>query len=353
MRPNTAAGYTHRVADFKEPVHHTGGKLTIHTSGGRYQLGYTHQSAKRAALVELVAIKGNPVAIVPFGGVNLNPDPDPPQLMTMLPSDEEAMFGRRCPKCESYFRTKHVTTTYCPYCDVRVPWRDFFTKDQREFVRRQYDSILAALAGPDGDTTLDFDAELAELTRSDRWVYSEEKQQTHIKCSNSECGMEFDVLGEYVRCPNCATSTARSVVTRRLAELSSDFERDAKDIPKDQVEQRQRRWRHYVPAVISEFEVLGREIAGALALIPCTPGRRKAIKELSFQHPLTTAKRLNEWFELDLLYHLGQEECGFLDRMFNRRHLFAHCGGSIRSIWIRLAIRPFASTKWFESIAGR
>lgn len=318
------------MAEFKDAVPHTGGVLTIHKKGSTYSLGYRHANANRMALVQILAIKGKPVAIVPMGGISLNPpEPDPPEVHTMMPTDAEGMFGRRCPKCDSYFRAGHIGTTFCPYCETRAPWRDFITAEQREFVRRQHDAILAALTGPDGDTTVDFDAQNAALTRKDNWVYEEERQQTRFMCSDSSCATESDVLGEYVRCPGCGKRTARDVITRKMANFSSDFESDAANIPKDQHELRQRRWQHYILAIVAEFEALGRDLSAALALLPCTPKRRKAIELLPFQHPIAVAEHIEQWFGFDILENVNQVDRDFLHRMFNRRHLFTHRGGKV------------------------
>jgi hypothetical protein len=203
------------------------------------------------------------------------------------------------------------------------------TDAQREFVRRQYEAILQALKGPDGETRINFDAQNAELTRSDRWVYSEEKQQTHFQCSNPECRVEVDVLGEYVRCPVCGKLRAREVIDRKLSEFSADFESDDQRIATDQQEERQRRWRYYVPAVTAEFEVFGRDMLRELSLLPAAPSRRKKILELSFQNPKSAAETLKTWFEFDILRGVDEGERDFLHKMFNRRHLFAHNGGRV------------------------
>jgi Zn finger protein HypA/HybF involved in hydrogenase expression len=249
------------------------------------------------------------------------------KLLTMLPTDAEAMFGRTCPKCHSYFRTQRFDTEYCPYCDADAGWTDFITQEQLAFLKKEYEAIIEAFKGPDGETTVNFDAQVKELTREDSWIYSEEKQQTHFACSH--CKLESDVLGEYVRCPGCGVRTARAVITRKIADFAADFEKDVADIPAAEREQRQRRWKHYVPAVVAEFEALGRDIAFALSLLPLTPSRRKAITELAFQNPTVVAVRLKEWFGFDILEGMSEEDRTFLLRMFNRRHLFTHSGGKV------------------------
>lgn len=313
------------MAEFKDSVEHTGGVLTIHKQGHGYSLSYSHVSSKRLALVELVAVDGEPVEFVPMNA----PEQQAPQrrVLTMLPTDEEGLYGRRCPNCGSYFRASHPFTRHCPYCDATAKEIAFFTDSQREFIRRQFDAIVRAMEGADRDTAINFDAQIAAPTREGAWVYSEEKQQTLFKCSS--CRTEFDVLGLYVRCPQCAKRTAREVIERKLSDLSTDFEADAANIPKEQREQRQRRWRHYVPGCVAEFEALGRDVAVVLSRLPGVPSRRAAIASLSFQNVTSAAAKLHEWIGFDIFQGLSDSDKAFLHRMFNRRHLFAHCGGKV------------------------
>jgi hypothetical protein len=316
------------MTEFKDPVPHTGGTLTISIRGRMYQLGYTHYNHNRAGLVQLIAVNGEVVDSAPIHGMGAGAEH--PDLMTMLPTDSEGMYGRRCPKCDSYFRASHPFSEFCPYCSHKGPWQGYMTDAQREFIRRQYETIRALLGGPDGETTIDFDTQNTDLTRPDRWVYSEERQQNHFQCNASpKCRVEVDVLGEYVRCPECGKRRAREVIDRTLAGLSTDFEADAQRIATDQQEQRQRRWRYYVPAVTAEFEALGRDVLAELARLPTKPSRRRKLLDLSFQDPRTAAAMLEAWYAFDILRGLDESERDFLHKMFGRRHLFAHCGGRV------------------------
>ena len=80
---------------------------------------------------------------------------------------------------------------------------------QRDFIKAQYDAILSALASADGDTMVNFDAKISEPSIDDPGTHSEEKHQTHFKCSS--CELESGVPAEYLRCPQCGTRTARTV----------------------------------------------------------------------------------------------------------------------------------------------
>lgn len=316
------------MADFKDPVPHTGGVLTIHKQGNKYQLSYNHMNPNHMALVQLVAVDGKPSRSLPFGGLSLDDSSrrTSPEVLTMLPTDSEGMYGRRCPKCRSYFRSNSPFTEFCPYCDAKANDLEFFTEPQLDFIKRQHDAIVAAMNGPDGDTAVNFDDQVTEPTRPGTWVYAEEKQQTHFKC---HCRTESDVLGEYVRCPGCGKRTARAVFARRFADLSADFEGDAQNIPKDQRGSRERRWRDHVVRSIAEFEALGRDVARALSQLPATPARRTDIRRQSFQNIIGAAERLKAWLGFDILVGISDDDRTFLRRMFNRRHLFAHLGGKV------------------------
>jgi hypothetical protein len=310
------------MPDFKDPVPHTGGVLTIHKRGKGYSLSYHHVNFNQAGLVELVAVKGEAIGFIDMTGVRLA---EAPQVRIFLPTDAEGMYGRSCPSCQSYFRVQFAPTELCPYCGYEEAPVKFPTAPQRDFIRRQYDAIVAAIDGPDGDTSVSFDEQVAEPTR-DAWVYSDEKQQTHVKCA---CRQEYDVLGEYVRCPTCGKRTAREVFTRKMAALSTDLEADAQRIPTDQREERERRWRHYVVACVAEFEALGRDIATVLASLPSVPARRKALSSMSFQSVIEAAGRLRDWFSFDVVKGIDQDERAFVAKMFGRRHLFSHNGGRV------------------------
>jgi len=315
------------MAEFKDSIPHTGGIITIRKRGQQYSLGYRHVGMHAASVVQLLAVDGRAAAVIPVGGLSLRDDPPPPQLRVLVPSDRHGMFGRQCPKCKSYFRTETATTELCPYCDHSALGLDFLTDYQREFVKTQYEAILRALLGENGETAVNLDAKIAEPSIADPWVYSEEKQQTHFKCAS--CGLQSDVLGEYVRCPQCGTRTAHAVIELKLKGLTDDFESDAKTILTEDREQRQRRWRHYVPTCVAEFEALGRDLAVALARLPLTPARRTALLDLSFQNILTAARHLKEWYGFDILNGISEDDRAFLHRMFNRRHLFSHRGGKV------------------------
>lgn len=310
------------MAEFKDQIPHSGGQLTIRKQGNAYQLIYTHQNANRVALVELVAQNGKPVRwlnmVEEMQQMNR---PAAPSVRIEFPTDAEAMWGRTCPHCKSYFRSASPYTEYCPYCGHKADSLEFLTESQKDFVKKIHDATIAAMQGPDGETTINFEKP------DGGWAYADEKQQNHFTCAR--CELEFDVLGEYVGCPSCATRTARSVIQRKLKEIEADFEQDATTIPKDQRDQRQRRWRQHVVTAVAEFESLTRDIIASLAKFPHTPKRRKEIEELNVLYLRNADVRLGEWFGFELLAGLDEPDRTFTNIMVQRRHLFAHNAGKV------------------------
>lgn len=133
------------MVEFKDSIPHTGGIITIRKRDTQYSLGYRHVGMHAASVEQLLAVDGRAAAVIPFGGLSLRDDPLPPQLRVLAPSDRHGLFGRQCPKCNSYFRTETITTQLCPYCDHAAPGLQFLTDYQREFVKTQYEAILRAV----------------------------------------------------------------------------------------------------------------------------------------------------------------------------------------------------------------
>src|SRR5262249_52127015 len=116
------------MPDFKDPVPHTGGTLRIRKRGQGYALEYVHMNFNRAGLVELIAVDGAPVAYAPVAALGLGKRSGP-ELLTMLTTDAEGMYGRRCPECHSYFRSQHPFTRFCPYCHAEREGLAFLTQE--------------------------------------------------------------------------------------------------------------------------------------------------------------------------------------------------------------------------------
>jgi uncharacterized Zn finger protein (UPF0148 family) len=309
---------------FKDSVPPTGGKLTISARG---YLEYSSQNKNRSALVELMAENGAAVDFAPFGGINLRSANLMPKVRVMVPSDAEGMFGRQCPECGGVFRATHLGTDLCPYCDHAAEALDFLTNAHKSFIETQYKAILE-VQRTGRDVTIDFEERAETPAADDPWIVTERKNQTHLKCA---CRTEFDVLGEFVRCPSCGTPTARQVMDRRMADLRADFERDDASIPKDASNRavRSRKWQSYVPICVSEFEAVARYMVRYLSAFPMTDRRRAQLQGVATHNLPAIDRIVRDIFDIELLRDFTDGDREFLLRMFARRHLFAHCGGVV------------------------
>ena len=114
-------------------------------------------------------------------------------------------------------------------------------------------------------------------------------------------------------------------------DLRDDFARDDAMTPQDPANRqvRARKWRQCVAACVAKFEVFARDQQKYLARFPMTPRRRKELEEASPQAILSFAGLLEGSFDIAILRDVDADDRDFLKRMFNRRHLFAHKGGTV------------------------
>src|SRR5713101_1278654 len=94
------------------------------------------KGAGGVSLIQIgVSLDGARLEYWPMHGVNMNPKPEAPMVPVMLVSDREQFFGRSCPNCKTYFRTRRVAELLlCPYCSTRAPLVLFTTENQLRFI---------------------------------------------------------------------------------------------------------------------------------------------------------------------------------------------------------------------------
>lgn len=311
------------MADF-EDVQHTGGTITINRRGKQYQLSYVHQRPVRMVMAQLiVSSEGTPLGYAPFHGMGWQPEPEP-EFMVFFASDEEGMFGQQCPACTSYFRSTSSSSSHCPYCGATPGPMAFFTSAQRLFFKAFAKAILTA---PEGETRVNLDQLLDAIpeNKQNPWRYAEQRQQTHFKCDRCKCA--FDVLGEYVQCPDCPQTTHSRVVANKLAERLAEFETATASLT-DRTE-RGNRWQQLLVGCVADFDGFASDIRDRLRRLPATPSRKQALGQLSFQNVVKAAERLDQWYGIDILKGIASDDREFLNVMFNRRHLFVHRAGRV------------------------
>jgi hypothetical protein len=277
------------------------------------------KSRFRAMHALRVSLQGRILGYLPMGGICRRERPPDMEFPVTLNSDMKGMFGRRCPKCKSYFRMSAVSDSlYCPYCGIQDGLTEFLTDNQRLYVNKIIEMAREAIEKRE-TLELDLDAVIDELPNNrPSWLYVEEKQQNIYECKHCQCS--FDVLGEYGTCPNCGEINAQELFISKMDALWAELvERLAAkqiaegDIPGSALAQ-----------MISTFEAMANFLKKRLALIPMTPRRRKEFERLSFQRFVESSDSLRNWFGIDMLKALGDADVRFVNIQFHRRHLVIH-----------------------------
>lgn len=165
------------------------------------------------------------------------------------------------------------------------------------------------------------------------WTYTEQQQQHHFKCSG--CQTPSDVLGEYAWCPACATSNGSLVIEQKLKAA----EREIQDTDANVKErtQRGRVWEGVNVSLFSDFEGLANHLKKRLLLFPAIPKRKASLEGVSFQRLLDAASSLSNWFGIELLHGITDDDKQFIQLMLQRRHIFIHNSGIADADYLRLS----------------
>ena len=308
----------------------------IELSGGRIEfkkgpeggVSIGHRSANPWPLSMFqvcVSFDGKILGTVPFGGIGqVIPYPQP-SLLAWVISDRHGMFGRRCPKCQSYFRTDACPGDhFCPYCGHSGKSTHFLTSNQLKYIEKFCNSFIEAHDG-DRDVILDLDNLAKELPENKpQWLYSEEMQQNSYRCAH--CKTKYDILGEYGLCPQCGRPNLAAVFTARLDALEKEFQ-EAEATLTDRHE-REVEWEKLTRCV-SEFESMANQLRSYLLRYPATPERKAALRPLAFQNILKANDALRDWYGFEILERVSDVDRRFLHIMFNRRHVFTHNAGRV------------------------
>lgn len=268
--------------EFKE-IALSGGKIEFIKEGEGVSMRFTHSnpvpltcftaniSRDGVYLIEdtrkLVQIKNN-------HSLALHDNPLPAYII----SDSTGMLGRSCPACKSYFRTDWfgMEDTHCPYCIHHGHKFEFMTKNQLKFLEGYRKAFLEAFK-QEGVSTIDLDDVVNKLSdNKPEWFYAEEKQQLSIKCP--ECKTRFDILGIYGKCPKCKKSNHLDIISSKLDDLQSQFDRASETLEDRHI--RESEWKKLLSFCVSEFEALANYLRKLLMRIPATPKRNQTYQIL-------------------------------------------------------------------------
>lgn len=319
------------MEEFQE-IAHTGGKIEFLYSEEEQgvSIQITHKNPWATTMVQVcISYDGKVLDFVPCGGIgSVIPYPQPSFLAFLL-SDREGLFGQSCQKCSSYFRSNAISgTTTCPYCGQIEKGIEFLTENQLKFLGHFCKSFITA-HNEKRNVTVDLDELLNNPDEnSPEWLYPEERQQTKKKC---KCRCEYDILGDFGVCPSCSKPNFSEIISEKF----DTFEAQFNDVDKNTKERHDREieWEKLTRCV-SEFEAFANTLRIHLANIPATPKRRADIIRLSFQRILNSASAIKTWFDIDIFKEISVQDQEFLNKMFNRRHVFTHNGGRIDQEYI-------------------
>jgi hypothetical protein len=320
------------MAEFGDKLHTAGGKVEFLHDANGLATRISGTSVKFRAMYQIaVGFDGRILAVVPPTGIGAPLPPYPkPSMLAWIQSDEQGMWGRRCPNCKSYFRSNHIMgATCCPYCFRTADSTAFITEAQGRYVTAFCEGMMTAW-NEKKNVTLDLEA-VTDVTPE--WHYSEVKQQFHFECK--VCNTKVDILGDYGACPQCTHSNAREIMTTKLNELDAQWQQSDADLT-DQ-KSRGEQWEKLTIGSVSALEDLGNHLRKILLPSPYMPKRRQDLENLSFQRLFDTAESLRWWFGIDVLKGVPEDDQTFLRKMFQRRHILIHNGGKVDDAYLEFS----------------
>ncbi len=311
--------------EFRE-VAHCGGKVTITvTIDGegrrRYQLTWSHCRPVRAVIFAVCALPpGIVLCQINLGGIGSRQDPPPIRgaYQVFIGSDSEGNFGRQCPSCGGYWRSDLIAQ-FCPYCGIQAGVIDFLTIAQRSYVEQYCSKMTEALhMDAAGEYVIDMDtvadAADASIGQKPEFYYVELSQQNRFTCK--ACGGFNDILGTFGYCAICGTrndlqelSDKTISALRARINAGGPYEACVRD------------------AVAAFDSLVGQYVKQLVGRVPLTQARRNRLGNGRFHNLRIVAAELKETFDIPILDGFAPDDIEFATLMFQRRHVYEHCGG--------------------------
>lgn len=309
------------MSDF-EVMGHTGGKIIIRDNN----LSFHHCNFNPCSIYSIAAtLDGTLVSYVPMGGIGHISKIPYGCFQILMFSDKEGLFGRKCPKCNSYFRTTTAgEKNYCPYCEHNDLIIKFITDKQSNYILAMLNELAQLIEGKKTHIEVDFDELINDFPQNmSDLVYSEEKQQKRIKCK--KCNVVFDILGEFGSCPSCKSRNS----------LDYFIEKNLENLKKIEINDNAADLEDCLKNVVSDFEAMAKDVNSIITTYPHTNKRRADLKRINFQHIQETSEKYKNWLDIEIFENLTKADVEFILKMFNIRHLLVHNAGIVDEKYIQ------------------
>ena len=244
----------------------------------------------------------------------------------MIATDERAMWGRKCPHCNGYWRTAGAGlsgTNVCCYCGKHSEAFECLSDAQQAYVEAcciLYTQVIES--GKDGRCAIKISDLIAQAMTSEDGqaaappeFFAESQRQTRFTCE--ACDNLNDVLGRFAWCSTCGTRNDGEMLRQDIGTIKATLIANGNPVSA-------------LKEAVDAFDAVGRNLAQQLvAHVPMTKARRDKWEKANFQQVELTARNLKADFDIDILDKLSPEAIAEIRLRFHRRHLHAHRGGVV------------------------
>lgn len=249
-------------------------------------------------------------------------------IKVSIPTDENGLIGRQCPKCKDYFKLKpgtglpKVTATICPYCGTKAEGSEFLTKEQVKLLRSAALNYASGML-LDSFKKLEFNHTSGGFgvslkvtgQRTPIVRYRERKLETGVICE--QCTLNYSIYGVFGFCPDCGVHNSLQILNKNL----DLYEKVLVLAGGQDAATAQHLIDNALEDCVSAFDGFGRQACEVFSGKATDPAKAKSI---SFQNVERARKKVTELFRVDLAGALAPAEWVEVNRAFQKRHLLAH-----------------------------
>lgn len=239
--------------------------------------------------------------------------------------DADGYTGRECPKCEKYFKIKFgtglpgATDCHCPYCNHVESQKQFFTKEQVEYVKsvalnkisgELLQVMKKAERRPDPRAFISIGITV-KGSPTPIIRYAEKELEERVSCSS--CTLEYTIYGAFAFCPDCGVHNSLQIINANfdlVIKMLDLAEMAPPAVMPKLIE-------NALEDAVSSFDGFGREHCAGQAF------------KVSFQNIESARDKLQRAIGVDIADGLDVAEWRFACEQFQKRHLLAHKMGIV------------------------